>query len=64
MEGIKHGSSLLQSSQVVHVKRDANAATHGLAREAVTHVVDKVWLEEVPPCIYGIISREIAVLML
>jgi len=47
-----------------HVKRDANAATHALARETVTYVIDKInWLVDVPPCIYGIVSRKIVVPM-
>jgi hypothetical protein len=61
-EGIKHDLNFFQSSHVAHVKRDANATTHGLAREVVTHVIDKInWLEDVPPCIYGIVNREIIV---
>jgi hypothetical protein len=31
VKNIKHGSSFFWSPRVAHVKRDANAATHGLA---------------------------------
>jgi hypothetical protein len=40
---------------------------HGLSffqSSHVTHVIDKInWLEDVPPCIYGIVNREIIVPM-
>jgi hypothetical protein len=42
----------LRSFRVVHVKRDANAAPHGLVKEAVTLVIDLIWLENIPPIIY------------
>jgi hypothetical protein len=35
VEGIKNVLKSFQSSQVVHVKRDANSAAHQLAKEAV-----------------------------
>jgi hypothetical protein len=47
-----------------HVKREANSAAHGLAREAVTHIVDSIWMEEILPWIYDIVIRELLVPML
>jgi hypothetical protein len=49
---------------LVHVKREVNLAAHGLVREAVTHIVGSIWMEEIPPQIYDIIIRERDVPML
>lgn len=48
----------LRSWFIAHVKRDANSAAHVLAKEAVRHVNDQIWMEEVPMCIYDIITLE------
>jgi ribonuclease HI len=58
VDGIKLGLSQLRSWQINHVKRDANSAAHVLAREAIKNVIDRVWVEETPNCIYGIVLRE------
>jgi hypothetical protein len=58
IDGIRSGLHHLRSWQIHHVKRDANSAAHTLAREAIKSVIDRVWIEEVPPCIYGIVIRE------
>jgi len=47
-----------------HVKREANSAVHGLAREAVTHILDSIWMKEILPWIYDIVIRELLVPML
>jgi hypothetical protein len=31
---------------------------HGLAKEAIKHVVDVTWRNEIPLCIYDIIKRD------
>jgi hypothetical protein len=49
---------------LVHVKREVNLAAHGLVREAVTHIVGSIWMEEIPPQIYDIIIRKRDVPML
>lgn len=35
-----------------------NMATHRLLKEAVKDVMDKVWMEEIPSCIYDIAFSE------
>jgi len=42
VEGIKFGMQSFRTSNLVHVKKDANSAAHGLTREVVTHVVDTI----------------------
>jgi ribonuclease HI len=44
--------------EIVHAKRTQNHAAHGLAKEATREVMDKVWIEEIPLCIYDIILSE------
>jgi hypothetical protein len=61
VDGIKHVWKSFQSSRVVHVKRDANSAAHWLAKEAVTHVIDAGWVEDISQIIYDIVSREFSV---
>jgi hypothetical protein len=51
----------LRSFKVVHVKRDANEAAHNLTKEAVTHVINLIWLEDIPPIIYDIICRKCSI---
>jgi hypothetical protein len=58
VDSIKLGLSQLKSWQINHVKRYANSAAHVLAREAIKNVIDRVWVEETPNCIYGIVLGE------
>lgn len=58
INGIEVGLSQLRSWTIEHIKREANFAAHSLAREAIINVVDKVWIEEISNCIYGIVNRE------
>lgn len=55
IDGIKDG---LRLCWVKHVQRDANSASHSLAREAILDVIDRVLVEEASSCIYGIGNRE------
>jgi hypothetical protein len=41
-----------------HVRRAQNSAAHGLAKESVREVIDKVWMEEIPICIFDTIFSE------
>jgi hypothetical protein len=41
-----------------YMLRDANAATHGLVKKAVTLIIDLIWLEDIFPIIYDIVCRE------
>jgi hypothetical protein len=49
---------LFRTTEVRHVKRNANKATHRLAREAVKNCGDNIWMEETPPCISDTIALE------
>jgi hypothetical protein len=61
VEDIKLGLGSLRTFSFVHVKREANLATHGLAWEATTHVVDFIWMEEIPGVIYDIVCKEVSI---
>lgn len=41
-----------------HTKRDANSATHILAKDAFNHPDDLVGIADVPKCIQSIILNE------
>lgn len=58
VEGIEQGLSFFRSSCVVHVSREANSTAYTLAREVATHVIDSVWLKDIPSNICGIVSNE------
>ena len=45
-----------RSWTIGHVKREANSATHTLAKEAVKGVIDHIWMEEIPFCIFDIVT--------
>ena len=52
---------LLQRFQTVgvkHVKRNANKAAHGLAREAVKNYGDNIWMEETSPCVVTVHNND------
>lgn len=44
--------------RISHVRREANGAAHGLAKEAIRTVMDKIWMEETPVYIFNIVSLE------
>jgi hypothetical protein len=49
-----------RSWRVCHTKRGANGAAHGLAKEAIHGVGDRIWMEETPlPCISHIVNLEL-----
>jgi hypothetical protein len=62
IEGIRSALSSLRSFHVVYVRRETNLVAYFLAREAVTHVINSIWLEKTPPIIYDIVHRECIVL--
>jgi ribonuclease HI len=41
-----------------HVRRAQNNAAHGLAKESVREVIDRVWMEEIPICILDTVFSE------
>jgi hypothetical protein len=45
VEGIKSGMRYFRTASLGHIKGEANSAAHDLARETVTHIVDKIWME-------------------
>lgn len=47
-----------RSWDIKHVKWSQNNAAHGLAKESVKEVMDKVWMEEIPLCIFNTIFSE------
>jgi cystathionine beta-lyase/cystathionine gamma-synthase len=44
--------------EVRYVKRDANMAAHGLAKEATRIVMDRAWIEETSNNIFDIVNVE------
>jgi hypothetical protein len=42
----------------IREKLNMNSAAHILAREAVKYVIDRIWVEEILNCIYGIVIGE------
>jgi ribonuclease HI len=50
--------------RISHVRREANGAAHGLAKEAIRSGMDKVWMEEIPHCISNIVCLERNALLL
>jgi ribonuclease HI len=50
--------SFFNSVEVSHVKREANKATHVLARNAISQLLDKVWVADCPPLISPIVLAE------
>jgi ribonuclease HI len=44
---------------VHHVKRDANRAAHGLAKEGLRIVTERQWIDESPKCISAIVFSEL-----
>jgi hypothetical protein len=44
------------------VKRDANQAAHGLAKEATVTSMERNWIEEILDCIYDIVNLELLAL--
>ena len=49
---------MLNNSRFNFIPRDGNFAAHGLAKEAIKHVVDIMWRNEISLCIYDIVKRE------
>jgi hypothetical protein len=50
--------SFFNSVEVVHVRREANKAAHVLARNAISQLLDKVWVADCPPLISPIVLAE------
>jgi ribonuclease HI len=50
--------------RISHLCIEANDAAHGLAKEAIWSVMDKVWMEETRECISHIVSLECKALLL
>lgn len=64
IDGIKEELCSLWSYKVRHEKREAKSTTHFLAKVAVTHVINTIWMEEISPCIFDIVCKEQDVLSL
>jgi ribonuclease HI len=48
----------MRSWEIGHVKHGANGAAHVLAKEAGRHAEEQIWMEEIPTCIFDIITLE------
>jgi hypothetical protein len=46
------------SWQVYQTKREGNSSAHGLAKEAVHRVIDRVWIDSIPESIRDIVLSE------
>jgi len=57
----KKKKNILQCIVIIHVKRKANSAAHGLTRRTATHDIDRLWSEEISLSIYAIVMREFSV---
>lgn len=44
--------------EIEHVKRDTNSTACTLGRDASKCVTDRIWVEEISNCIYGIVIGE------
>jgi hypothetical protein len=49
VKGIKLGMQFFRIANLVHVKREVNTMAHSLTQDVVTHIVDTIWREEIPP---------------
>jgi DNA-binding FadR family transcriptional regulator len=58
VEGIQDALKSFIRMSFDHIARDRNYAAHGLAKEAILHVMDTTWRNEIPPFIYDIVMRE------
>lgn len=58
LEDMKGVLASFRWQEVVHVKRGANGAAHGLAKLATREHIDKIWMEEIPSSIYNIVISE------
>jgi ribonuclease HI len=58
VDDLKMVLSSLRSWEVMHVKREANMAAHKLAKEASKIHMDRVLIEDCPPCILDIVNLE------
>ena len=53
-----------QTRKVRHVKRNLNKTAHGLAKEAIKNSIDKIWMKEIPSCIFNTIDLELLTLVI
>jgi hypothetical protein len=58
VEDVRIVLNSIRSWTIGHVKRYANFVAHMLAKEAVKGVVDHIWMEEIPLCIFDIVILE------
>jgi regulatory protein YycH of two-component signal transduction system YycFG len=61
VDDIKKVLIFLRSFKVTHIKMTKNKAVHSLTKEVVTHIIDLIWLEDIPSIIYAIVCRECSI---
>jgi hypothetical protein len=47
-----------------HIKRGANGVAHGLAKLATKEPIDQFWMEDIPNCIFYVVSQELHALFM
>ena len=64
VEDIKLVLRSFQQWRIFHVQREANEATHNLAKEVIRRHMDNIWMEESPTSISDTVVLELETLVL
>ena len=57
VEGIQDALKGCTRTCFTYIAREGNCVAHGLAKEAILHVMDTTWRNDIPPCIHDIVQR-------
>jgi ribonuclease HI len=61
VESFQHERVGLRYSTFAHAYRETNGIAHALVRHAISCKIDNAWLEDTPPFILAIVTRELVV---
>jgi hypothetical protein len=61
VDDMRKAMLFLRSFKVAHIKSTKNKAAHGLAKEAITRIIDLIWLEDIHSIIYDIVRRKCSI---